>query len=103
MYRYTTPTIPISIEDLDFTLVNNFRVAIEQDDKELYLFVVNADDPIVDADENTITLKLTQEQTAKVREGFARLQIRVVFNDGTVLATDKARLTINDVIDEVIV
>ena len=103
MYRYTTPTIPISIEGLDFTLVNNFRIAIEQDDKEMYLFVVDADDPIVDASENTITLKLTQEQTAKIREGFARLQIRVVFNDGTVLATEKARLTINDVIDEVIV
>lgn len=63
MYRYTTPTIPITIEDLDFDTVDLFRVAIQNGPVE-NLFVINADDPRVDAETNTITIELTQEQTA---------------------------------------
>lgn len=103
MYRYTTPTLPITIEDIDFSLVDNFRIAIEQGGKEDTLFIVPAGDSAVDAENKTIYLSLTQEQTAWFDDGPARLQVRIVFNNGNVSATPKAQIDINDVIDEVIV
>jgi len=103
MYRYTTPTLPITIDDVDFSLVDNFRIAIEQKGKEDKLFIVSASDPIVDAQHKTIYLSLTQEQTVDFSEGEAKLQVRIVYSNHKVQATRKARITINDVIDEVIV
>ena len=103
MYRYTTPTLPITIEDVDFSTVQTFRIAIEQGGKEIFLFAVDVNDPIVDAQNKTILLEMTQEQTAKLREGFAKLQVRIVYVTNKVQATKKASVTINDVIDEVIV
>lgn len=103
MYRYTTPTLPITIEDIDFALVDNFRIAIEQKGKEDKLFIVSASDPSVDAQNKTIYLSLTQEQTVDFDEGEAKLQVRIVYSNGSVQATRKARITINDVIDEEIV
>lgn len=53
MYRYTTPTLPITIEDIDFDDVVLFRIAIEQGNTEI-LKVVMPDDASVDAEHNTI-------------------------------------------------
>lgn len=103
MYRFTTPTLPITIEDVDFSLVDNFRIAIEQKSKEDKLFIVNASDERVDAENKTIYLSLTQGETADFNDGEAKLQVRIVYSNGSVQATRKARITINDVIDEVIV
>ena len=44
MYRYTTPTLPITIDGLDFDDVSLFRIAIEQGTTEI-LKVVNAASP----------------------------------------------------------
>lgn len=102
MYRYTTPTLPITIEDLDFEDVSLFRVAIEQGSVEM-LKIVNIDDPSVDAEHKTIYIPLTQEETASFKNGMAQVQVRIVFNGGAVQATRKAKLSVNDVLDEVIV
>lgn len=102
MYRYTTPTLPITIEDLDFDEVSVFRVAIEQDSTEL-LKVVDVDDPLVDAENKTIYVPLTQEETASFKSGVTEVQVRIVFRSGAVQATKKAKLSVHDVLDEVIV
>lgn len=54
MYRYTTPTLPVTIEDIDFSLVDKFRIAIEQEGKEDTLFIVPAGDSAVDTENKTI-------------------------------------------------
>ena len=102
MYRYTTPTLPITIDDVDFSEVDNFRIAIQQGKSEQH-FIVDADDARVDAEHKTIYLDLTQEQTAQLQEGYARLQVRIVYDSGSVQATPKVQVTVKDVIDEVIV
>ena len=102
MYRYTTPTLPITIEDIDFTEVNVFRIAIEQGNIEM-LKIINADDESVDAETNTIYVPLTQEETASFKEGSVYVQARIVFTAGAVMATAKAKVSVKDVLDEVIV
>lgn len=102
MYRYTTPTLPVTIDGIDFDDVILFRIAIEQGNVEM-LKVVNADDPNVDAQHNTIYVPLTQEETATFHDGTVAIQARVKFDNGHVLATNKVSLSVKDVLDEVII
>lgn len=103
MYKYTTPTLPLKITDVDFAQVDNFRIAFKPECQDHTLYIVNADDPSVDAETNTIYLELTQEQTAEIHEGKARVQVRIVYTNGKVRATNKAEVTVNDVYDKEIV
>ena len=102
MYRYTTPTLPITISDLDFSAAELFRVAIEQDGVEI-LKVIDADDASVDAQHKTINVPLTQEETASFKDGVVEVQVRAKLTGGSVLATKVAKLSVNDVLDEVII
>lgn len=102
MYRYTTPTIPITIEDLDFDDVARFRVAIEQGAVEM-LKIVEVTSTAVDPETKTIYVPLTQEETAAFKDGMVEVQVRVVFTSGAVQATKKAKLSVHDVLDEVII
>ena len=102
MFRYTTPTIPITIDDVDFSAVDFFRIAIKKDSAQ-NLFVVPADDARVDAAHNTINIELTQEQTAEYAAGYALVQARIKYKNGRVQATKEAKLTVSDVIDEVVI
>lgn len=102
MYRYTTPTLPITIDDVDFTEVDNFRIAIEFDKNQSLLFIVPANDARVDVENRTIVLTLTQEETASFTAGYAKLQVRIVYTSHAVQATPIVPVTIKDVIDEVI-
>lgn len=102
MYRYTTPTLPITIDDLDFDDVARFRVAIEQGNVEM-LKIVEATSASVDPEKKTIYVPLTQEETASFKDGMVEVQVRFVFASGAVQATKKAKLSVHDVLDEVIV
>lgn len=112
MYTYTTPTLPITIEDVDFSAVSLFRIAIAQD-KDLKLMgknkdicilkVIEASDSHVDAEHKTIYVPLTQEETAQFDEGAVRIQARIKYTNGSVEATDKAILSVEEVLDEVII
>lgn len=103
MYRYTTPTLPIKLKSVDFSLVDKFRIALKEKDKEHLLFIVDADDEIVDAQNKTIFLELTQEETASLQVGDMHLQIRIIYRSGKVQATRKEKITVEDVYDKVIV
>lgn len=102
MHRYTTPTIPVTIDDVDFTTVDVFRIAVENKETEL-LFVVPADDARVDAQNHTINIELTQEETASFKEGYVLVQARIKYTNGNVQATNMAKLSVADVLDEVII
>ena len=102
MYRYTTPTLPITISDINFADVVLFRVAIEQGSTEM-LKIIESSDSSVDAQNKTVYVPLTQEETAQFKDGMAQVQVRVKFANDAVLATNKAKVSVNDVLDEVII
>lgn len=102
IYQYSTPTLPLKITGLDFADVETFRVAMERGSGQL-LKIIPADDPAVDAENNTVNVKLTQEETAAWTTGEITVQVRVVFQNGDVLPTPKATVTLKDVIDKVVV
>lgn len=102
MYRYTTPTLPVEITEVDYTTVDIFRIAIEQGKNEM-LKIISANDPHVDAEHSTIYVPLTQEETASFKEGYVKIQARIKFTNGSVLATNKVNMPVEDVLDEVII
>ena len=102
MYGYTTPTLPIRIKDLDFSLIRFFRVKIVGKNAE-YLFVIEADSEKVDAENRTIYVDLTQEQTAELEASVAMIQVRYKYLTGKVDATNKKNVTVEDVLDKEII
>ena len=64
MYRYSTPTLPLKLKDIDFTEVDFFRAAVS-DGNITHIFVVKPTDENADAENHIIYVLLTQEQTAK--------------------------------------
>lgn len=100
MYQYTTETIIIGIEGIDFADVEEFRVKMRGVKGEL-LKIVDADD--ADTEDSTIRVALTQEETASLGKGFMQMQVRVVTTDGDVYASNKEKVKVDSVLDEVVI
>lgn len=100
-YTYTTPTLPLKIKNLDFTLVDFFRVKIVGNKD--FLFVIDADSENVDAAHSIIYVDLTQEQTKELEEGTAEIQVRFKYLNGKVDATNIKKVSIDDVLDKEII
>lgn len=102
MYQYTTPTLIIFVNGIDFSHVDTFRVAIRGRKGEL-LKTISADSESVNADDCTIRIGLTQEESGSLGKGFSQVQVRVISDEDEVYATNKAKLEIDSVLDEVVV
>lgn len=102
MNTYTTPTLPVTIADINFADVQVFRFKMAQPNRTV-LKVIEAGSDYVDAEHHKIYVPLTQEETAKFKDGDAQVQIRIKFNNGTVLATEKKTVPVEEVLDEVII
>lgn len=96
MTRGTTPSYIISFkEEIQFDDVTFWTVTLKQWQQS-----VKFDDPVVDLEEKTLTVTLTQEQTLGFSKGTAELQVRGVFADGTAFASNIGCVPINPVLDE---
>lgn len=99
MIRGTTPTHTFQIP-FNTNLVKEIRVSYAQKD----VVVVEKTTEDCKLDGMNITVKLTQEETLRFSENvMAALQLRVLLNDGNVLATPVLRLDVGELLqDEVI-
>lgn len=99
MYTYTTPTVTCILEGVNFEQVDYVRVALKG--KAEVLKQVNISD--IDTDHNSLSIKLTQKETASIGAGTMFIQARVHYTDGTVEATNMISTTMNDVIDKAVI
>lgn len=96
MTRGTTPSYIISFkEDIQFSDVSLWTVTLKQWQQS-----VQFDDPVVDLEEKTLTVTLTQEQTLGFQKGAVELQVRGLFADGTAFASNIGCVPINPILDE---
>ena len=103
MYQYTTEKITLTINGIDFSQVATFRVAIKGKDTTLPIKTISASSSSVDATKHTVTVPLTQNETASLGKGYAVVQVRIVTTDGDVFATNKVKDLVDNVLDEVVV
>ncbi len=99
MIRGTTPTHTFQIP-FNTNLLKEIRISYAQKD----VVVVEKTTEDCKLDGMNITVKLTQEETLRFSENvMAALQLRVLLNDGNVLATPVMRLDVGELLqDEVI-
>lgn len=100
MYTYTTPTIACILDGVEFDQVDYVRIAVKGKSFELVRVVPVAD---IDTETGETTIKLTQEETAKLGKGQVAIQARVRYTDGTVQATNKVLKDMNEVLDKVVI
>lgn len=101
MYRYTTPTIPCSLQDVAFEQVELVRIAISGKNS-----LIVREIPATDFDNTgTASVELTQEETAGLGtdNDTVQIQARIKYKDGTVQATNKVRCALLDVLDKVVI
>lgn len=79
MRRGTTPTLTITVTGMDVTDLKTIKVTFKQGNIEL---TKATDDVTIDAENNAISVPLTQEDTLKFGSGAVNVQIRGLLADG---------------------
>ena len=101
MYRGTTPTLIFNLSknsDLDFDDLTEIWITLKL---KTYSKTWEMTECVLDNEEKTITITLTQEDTLKMPSTeHMKAQIRFLMNDGTALATNIVDVNINDILKE---
>jgi len=85
MRRGSTPTLVIKIDGADVSDMEHIYLTFEQGNREL---TKRETDIVIDEDENTLSCPLSEAETLYFKDGDVKVQIRVVFTDGTKDASD---------------
>ena len=100
MTRGTTPTIRFRLDtDLDFNEVEVLFVTIQQFNDDEHELSFDKDRCVLDNDEKTIELTLTQEDTLFF-DGLVKVQVRMKTADGNAFASNIETVTIDEVLLE---
>lgn len=80
MRRYTTPTVELVIEGIDLTGCEVY-VTLSQQGSEITTTIGDGD-MAYDGEDTTITVAYTQEETARLTEGRAKVQVNWLDSNG---------------------
>jgi hypothetical protein len=107
MYQGTTPTIPFTIKGMDLTQARVFITLQDQKTRKTQTYDSSGDRLVVsysaEENETTIQLTLTQEETLAISKGMVVAQARWVLANDQAGASDKASLTVHDVINKEVI
>jgi hypothetical protein len=93
MRRGTTPTLSLMIDDVDFSLIEKAELTIRQGEKNVLIKNMK-----IYVEQTVLQVKLNQAETLSLKDGECQLQIKVLFRDGSVAATDIQTLYIQDIL-----
>ncbi|WP_337929785.1 hypothetical protein [Holdemanella sp.] len=82
MRQGTTPTIQITINDIDLNEMQNIYVVFEQNG-----YILKKESSDLDIEGNTISVSLSQEETLNFKEGTCNIQLRMVTKGGVAIAS----------------
>lgn len=96
MRRGTTPTLTIVVEGLVVTDLKTIKVTFKQNTIEL---TKSTEEVNVDAENNAISIPLTQEDTLKFGNGAVSVQIRGLLADGkTAIASKIKKISMEEIL-----
>lgn len=99
MRRVTTPTHTFTFPDaVNVGSLSAILINYAQNYQDVLFKTIN--DLLINAEENTVALTLTQEESAKFSAGKAVVQIRAKTNSGKVLASQIINFMVKPVINE---
>lgn len=82
MRQGTTPTIQITINDIDLNEMQNIYVVFEQNG-----YILKKESSDLDVEGNTISVSLSQEETLNFKEGTCNIQLRMITKGGVAIAS----------------
>ena len=82
MRQGTTPTIQITINDIDLNEMQNIYVVFEQNG-----YILKKESSDLDIEGNIISVLLTQEETLNFKEGTCNIQLRMITKGGVAIAS----------------
>lgn len=82
MRQGTTPTIQITINDIDLNEMQNTYVVFEQNG-----YILKKESSDLDIEGNTISVSLSQEETLNFKEGTCNIQLRMITKGGVAIAS----------------
>lgn len=95
MYRGTTPTIVFTINsDLDLNTIKEVWITFDVTP----LLTFTKEDVVINDDDKSITLNLTQEDTLKFNKHEMKVQLRFLLEDGNAYASPIKTVTVNSIL-----
>lgn len=82
MRQGTTPTIQITINDIDLNEMQNIYVVFEQSG-----YILKKESSDLDIEGNVISVLLSQEETLNFKEGTCNIQLRMITKGGVAIAS----------------
>lgn len=82
MRQGTTPTIQITINDIDLNEMQNIYVVFEQNG-----YILKKESSDLDVEGNVISVSLSQEETLNFKEGACNIQLRMITKGGVAIAS----------------
>lgn len=82
MRQGTTPTIQITINDIDLNEMQNIYVVFEQNG-----YILKKESSDLDIEGNIISVLLSQEETLNFKEGTCNIQLRMITKVGVAIAS----------------
>lgn len=82
MRQGTTPTIQITINDIDLNEMQNIYVVFEQNG-----YILKKESIDLDIEGNIISVLLSQEETLNFKEGTCNIQLRMITKGGVAIAS----------------
>lgn len=82
MRQGTTPTIQITINDIDLNKMQNIYVVFEQNG-----YILKKESSDLNIEGNVISVLLSQEETLNFKEGTCNIQLRMITKGGVAIAS----------------
>ena len=95
MKRGTTPTIAFTLDNIDFNLIDKAELTIAQngEGKIIKLLTINVE-------QCGMFTTLSQEETLSLAPGKCIVQVKILFKDGNVIATDIQTLDVQTILND---
>ena len=95
MKRGTTPTIAFTLNNIDFSLIDKAELTIVQhNEKKLIKFLK------INVEKHGMYTTLSQEESLSLDEGKCIVQVKILFVDGSVIATDAQTLDVQSILND---
>ncbi len=98
MRQGTTPTIQITINDIDLNEMQNIYVVFEQNG-----YILKKESKDLNIEKNVISVMLSQEETLNFKEGTCNIQIRMITGEGVAIASPIKTTTVCRILNKEVI
>ena len=99
IYRTTTPVLIFKIKNDDFDMSSILICHITLENKN-GLNSLTLDNPVIDTENKTVKVRLTQDQTAMFSIGLVRIQMKIKLKNDDVISTKVIEGDIMEILEE---